>query len=151
MKTPCEFKVMRVRECVSLTPDQIIETPESAAAYWRANIVRADWYDPSKEALIVLILDTRRRIMGHNLVALGSLDTCPVVPREVFRPVIVAAGSALILVHNHPSGDSSPSAADIKVTRDLLRAAQLLKIDLLDHVIIGEKFTSLRELGYFYA
>ena len=99
---------------------------------------------------MVLILNTRRRIIGHNLVTLGSLDTCLIHAREVFRPAIVAAGSAVILMHNHPSGDSTPSEADIKVTRELIRAGQLLKIELLDHVIMGQRITSLKTQGYFY-
>jgi DNA repair protein RadC len=152
--TPHEFKVMRVRECAF--PAQMVDTPERAVEYWRQNITGADWFDESKEALIVLVLNSRRRIIGHNLVTLGNLDSCSVQPREVFRPVIVAAGSAVILMHNHPSGDATPSDADIKVTRDLIRAGQLLKIEILDHVIVGrpgseqiKPYTSLRELGYF--
>ena len=153
-RTPHEFKVMRVRECAF--PAQMVDTPERAVEYWRQNIINADWYDESKEALVVLVLNTRRRIIGHNLVTLGNLDSCYVQPREVFRPVIVAAGSACILAHNHPSGDATPSTADIQVTRDLIRAGQLLKIEILDHVIVGSPgseqanpYTSLRELGYF--
>ena len=145
---------MRVRECISNPP--LMDTPELAAEYWRSNIPSADWYDPCKEAFIVLVLNTRRRILGHNLITLGSLDTCFVHAREVFRPVIVAAGSAIILMHNHPSGDPTPSESDIKVTRDLIRAGQLLKLEVLDHVIIGQPgsdvvkpYVSLRELGYF--
>ena len=114
------------------------------------NIATAPWFDPAKEAFVILILNTRRRILGHNLVGLGGLDSVAVHPREVFRPVIVAAGSALILAHNHPSLDSSPSEADIRVTRDLVRAGQLLRIQILDHVIVGSAFTSLRSLGYFH-
>ena len=148
MKVPHEFKVMRIRECVA---GEMMDTPEQAAAYWRNNIPQADWFDPAKEAVVVLILNTRRRIIGHNLVTLGSLDTCLIHAREVFRPAIVAAGSAVIIMHNHPSGDTSPSEADIKVTRDLIRAGQLLKIELLDHVIIGDRHTSLKEAGYFYS
>jgi DNA repair protein RadC len=148
-KTPYEFKIMRVRECPF--PTEIIDTPERAVEYWRQNIIKADWYDESKEALVVLILNTRRRIIGHNLVSLGNLDSCSVRPLEVFRPVIVAAGSGIILVHNHPSNDSTPSDGDIKVTRDLIRASQLLNIEILDHVIVGKEFHSLRALGYFTA
>ena len=147
--TPHEFKVMRVREC--LPQSELVDTPERAAAYWRNNIPQAPWFDPAKEAVVVLVLNTRRRILGHNLVTLGSLDTCLVTPLSVFRPVIVSAGAASILMHSHCSGDPSPSEADIKTTRDLIRAAQLLKIDLLDHVVIGAdpSFSSLRSLGYF--
>ena len=147
MKPPAEFKVLRVRDCA--TPADLVDTPERVFTYWQANIATAPWFDPAKEAFVVLILNTRRRILGHNLVALGGLDSVQVHAREVFRPVIVAAGSALILAHNHPSSDSSPSEADLRVTRDLVRAGQLLKIEVLDHVIIGSTFTSLRSLGYF--
>jgi len=69
----------------------------------------------------------------------------------VFRLAIIAAASAVIVMHNHPSGESTPSDADIKVTRDLIRAGQLLKLELIDHVVIGNgNFSSLRALGYFY-
>jgi len=79
-------------------------------------------------------------------------------PREVFKSAISANAHAVVLVHNHPSGDPAPSEADIKVTRDLIRAGQLLKIEVIDHVIIGratnerqKDYASLRELGHFYA
>ncbi len=147
MKPPHEFKIMRVRECIAT---ELVDTPETAAQYWLRNIPQSDWYDEAKEAVVVLILNTRRRIIGHNLVTLGSLDTCLIHAREVFRPAIVTAGSAVILMHNHPSGDSTPSEADIKVTRELIRAGQLLKIELLDHVIMGQRITSLKTQGYFY-
>jgi DNA repair protein RadC len=146
MKTPHEFKVMRVREYVAA---DLIDTPDQAAEYWRNNIPQSDWYDQAKEAVVVLILNTRKRIIGHNLVTLGNLDTCLVHPREVFRPAIVAAGSAVVLMHNHPSGDATPSEADIRVTRELIKVGQLLKIELLDHIIMGQPHRSLKELGYF--
>jgi hypothetical protein len=79
-----------------------------------------------------------------------TLDTILVHPREVFRVAIVAAAAAIVVMHNHPSGEPEPSEADIRVTRDLIRAGQLLKIDLCDHVIMGHgKHVSLRSLGYF--
>jgi DNA repair protein RadC len=147
---------MRVRDC--LPEPAMIDTPASAAEYWRANIPSADWFDPAKEAFVVLVLNTRKRILGHNLVAIGSLDSVTMAPREVFRPVLVIAGSSVVLAHQHPSGDPSPSDADIKVTRDLIRAGQLLKIEVLDHVIIGlptpehpDGYVSLKTLGFFYS
>lgn len=104
------------------------------------------------ECLAVLFLNTRKRVKGHQIVSIGTMDTILVHPREVFRVAIMTAASALIVMHNHPSGESTPSEADIKVTRDLIRAGQLLKIELLDHVVIGNgNRSSLRELGYFYA
>ena len=78
------------------------------------------------------------------------LDTCFVWPREVFRPAIARAAASIVLTHQHPSGDPTPSESDIKVTRDLVRAGQLLKIEITDHIIIGQdRHASLRELGYF--
>jgi len=143
---PHEFKIVSVRECVGT---EIIDNPEQAVKYWRDNIPQAPWFDQAKEAFVVLVLNTRKRILGHNLVALGSLDTCPVQPREVFKPAIVQSAASIILTHNHPSGDPTASEADIKVTRDLIRAGQLLKIEITDHIIIGaQSHKSLRELGY---
>jgi DNA repair protein RadC len=102
--------------------------------------------------LAALLLNTRKRVKGHHLVSIGTMDTILVHPREIFRLAIVTNASAIIVLHNHPSGESSPSEADIKVTRDLIRAGQLLKMELLDHVIVGNgNFSSLRNLGFFYA
>jgi DNA repair protein RadC len=104
-----------------------------------------------------VLLNTRRRLIRVERISQGTLDTILVHPREVFKAAIAANAAALVLVHNHPSGDPTPSEADIKVTRDLIRAGQLLKIEVLDHVIIGcatsqrpKDYVSLRELGYFY-
>ncbi len=143
---PQEFKVICVRECVGV---ELIVSPEQAVKYWRDNIPQAPWFDPMKEAFVILVLNTRKRILGHNLVALGSLDTCFVSPLQVFRPAIACAAASIILAHQHPSGDPTPSEADIKVTRDLVRAGQLLKIEIADHIILGQdRHVSLREHGY---
>jgi DNA repair protein RadC len=106
----------------------------------------------------VALLNTRRKLIRIERISQGTLDTILVHPREVFRVAIAANAAAIVLVHNHPSGDPSPSEADIKVTRDLIRAGQLLKIEVLDHVILGHRthertkdYCSLRELGHFYA
>ena len=140
---------MRIRECVAI---ELGDTPERAFEYWKANIPQAPWYDEAKEALVVLILNVRKKIIGHNLVSLGSLDTCLVHAREVFRPVICAAGHSVILMHNHPSGESYPSDADIRITREMARAGELLKIEITDHVIVaGQQYSSLRELGYLFS
>ena len=96
------------------------------------------------------ILNTRRRIKGHYLVSIGTMDTILCHPREVFRLAIMASAAAIIIAHNDPSGESTPSEADIKITRDLIRAGQLLKIEVLDHIAIGNPHHgSLRSLGYF--
>ena len=149
---PYEYKVTALRECP--TPDalQQCDTPDKAADYWRMHIATHPHFNPECECLAVLLLNTRRKVKGHHLVSIGIQDTILVHPREVFRLAIMTAASALVVMHNHPSGECSPSEADIKVTRDLIRAGQLLKMELIDHVIIGHgNFSSLRALGYFYA
>src|SRR5438552_17134178 len=139
-----------LRECPTPLDQQLCDTPEQAVAYWRTHVKQHPYFNPECECFVALILNTRRRIKGHYLVSIGTMDTILVHPREVFRTAIVASASALILMHNHPSGEAAPSDADIKVTRDLIRAGQLLKIEVLDHVVVGRgEHKSLREMGYF--
>jgi DNA repair protein RadC len=130
----------------------LLDTPERVA-----DLMREDNRVYDVENFQVLLLNTRRRLIRADSISQGTLDTILVHPREVFKLAISANAAAVVLVHNHPSGDPTPSEADIKVTRDLIRAGQLLKIDVLDHVIIGratqdrpKDYVSLRELGYFY-
>lgn len=154
MKTihPKEFKVMALRDCPVPAEMLVCETPQQAVDYWRLHIATAPHFNPECECFAVLLLNTRRRIKGHQLVTLGTMDTILVHSREVFRAAIIAAAAAIVMMHNHPSGEPHPSEADIKVTRDLIRAGQLLKIEVIDHVIIGgPSHCSLRECGYFAA
>ena len=131
----------------------VLDNPENVVRLLREkNLVK------QVETLQVLLLNTRRRLIRTAEITDGTLDTILVHPREVFKAAIAANAAAVVLAHNHPSGDPTPSEADIKVTRDLIRAGQLLKIDVLDHVIIGhatperpKDYASLRELGYFYS
>lgn len=131
----------------------VLDNPESIAG-----LLREENRLYEVEHFQVLLLNTRRKLIRVEQVSQGTLDTILVHAREVFKPAIAANASAIVLVHNHPSGDPTPSEADIKVTRDLIRAGQLLKIEVLDHVILGRKtaerpkdYASLRELGYFYS
>ena len=130
----------------------LLDNPENIVRLLRAkNLVK------DVETLQVLLLNTRRRLIRVEEITNGTLDTLLVHAREVFRAAISANASAIVLAHNHPSGDPTPSDADIKVTRDLIRAGHLLKIDVLDHVILGratatrsKDYSSLKELGYFH-
>ncbi|MDB6017751.1 MAG: repair protein RadC [Pedosphaera sp.] len=131
----------------------MLDSPESIA-----DLLREDNRAYQVEHFQVVLLNTRRRLISVEKISQGTLDTLVVHPREVFKNAIAASASALVLVHNHPSGDPTPSEADIKTTRDLIRAGQVLKIEVLDHIILGRKteqraqdYVSLRELGYFYA
>ena len=150
--SPYEYKVTPLRECPTPENLQFCDTPDRATDYWRRHIATHPHFDTERECLAVLLLNTRKKVKGHHLVSIGTQDTILVHPREVFRVAVMTAANALVLMHNHPSGESTPSDADVKVTRDLIRAGQLLKIELLDHVIIGNgNRSSLRELGYFYS
>ena len=109
------------------------------------------------ETFQVLLLNARKKLIRVEEISDGTLDSVLVHPRDAFRAAIVANAAAIVLVHNHPSGDPTPSDADIRVTRDLIRAGHLLKIEVLDHVIIGrasaeraKDYSSLKELGYFH-
>lgn len=99
-----------------------------------------------RERFVTVALDSGHRILGLEEVSVGSLNTAPVHPREVFKALILANAAAFIAVHNHPSGEPTPSPEDIAVTRKLREAGQLLGIKLLDHIILGhDSFTSLLE------
>jgi DNA repair protein RadC len=148
--TPKEWKIVPIRECPLPEQMHLCDTPEKAAAYWQQHIPNNPYFDPERECFVVLLLNSRRRIRGHQFLSMGTMDTLLIHPRDVFRLAIVANAAAILVMHNHPSGESSPSDADIRATRELIKAGQLLKIELLDHVIVGAKPCSLRSLGYFH-
>jgi DNA repair protein RadC len=147
---PKEFKVVALRDCPVPADMLVCETPEQVADYWRLHIATHQYFNPDCECFVVLLLNTRKRVKGHHLVSIGTMDTVLVHAREVFIVAITMKAAAIVLAHSHPSGDSTPSDADIKVTRDLIRAGQLLKIEVLDHIIMGNpNHSSLRSLGYW--
>jgi len=101
----------------------------------------------NQEVLRVVLLDTRQRLITMIDVTKGGLNESLAHPRDIFRPAISHAANSFILVHNHPSGDPSPSEADLRLTRRLNEAARILQIQMLDHVIIGEPMDGRK--GYF--
>ena len=137
------------RESINTAP--LLDTPSRIAALLADTA--AGW---NAERMVVLLLNTRCRLIRMETVTEGLIDQVLVHPREVFRPAIAAGAHSIVLVHNHPSGDPSPSEADIRITREILKAGVLLRIDVLDHVILGRPsdvwikgYSSLRELGHF--
>ena len=147
------FEVARRLALEVRAASPIVDSPEAVA-----RLLRGDWATLQAERFVVLILSTRRRLIRIELVSQGLLDSVLVHPREVFRPAIASNAHAIILAHNHPGGDPNPSEADIRATRDIVRAGQLLRIEVLDHVILGRSmegrpkdYCSLREQGYFYS
>jgi DNA repair protein RadC len=150
-ETTYEIRVSRINE----TPGTAkITRADVAIEYWHNKIAASSWYDGDKEMLVVLLLDTRHNVIAHNLVSLGSLNETVAQPREIFRPAIVGAAYALVVMHNHPSGDPQPSEADRRLTRRIAEAGTLLQMPLVDHVIVGKQrdpekapYFSFREAG----
>lgn len=112
-------------------------------------VMRDEMADLAQEQLRVLLLDKRNHLMGRRVIYQGTVSECRVRPAEVIRPAVVDGLPNIILVHNHPSGDPTPSPDDIRTTNELNDACRLLGIDLLDHVVIGgDHFASLTDLGH---
>jgi DNA repair protein RadC len=151
LKSAFTLAVRMAKEIQGEAP--LLETPEQVADHLR------DVNQTYKvEQLQVVLLNARRKLIKVEMISQGLVDSLLVHPREVFRAAIAANACAVVLVHNHPSGDPSPSEADLRVTRDLIRAGQLLKIEVMDHVILGhctegnrKGYISLREKGLFFA
>jgi len=128
---------------------RLIHTPAEAA-----ELVREEMRLLDRESFRVILLNTKHAFLKTCAVSLGSLDASIVEPREVFKDAIAASAAGLILAHNHPSGDPTPSSEDIAVTKRLVKAGELLGITVHDHIILGRRtagrdqdFVSLRELG----
>lgn len=104
--------------------------------------------DLNKECFLAIFLDTKNHVLKEEVISIGSLDQTPVHPREVFKSAIELSAAGVIAAHNHPSGDPTPSRADLQLTRQLCLAAKVLGIRFLDHVIIGDgDFRSLLTEG----
>ncbi len=101
------------------------------------NLVLPDMMYLKQEEFKVVLLDSKNRVIRTHMVSVGSLDSTLVHPRDVFRPAIVHAAAFIILVHNHPSGDPTPSEQDILLTRELCMCGKVLGIEIVDHVIVG--------------
>jgi DNA repair protein RadC len=120
-----------------------IATPREAAMY-----LLPQFGAHPVERFGVLLLDTRHRLIRAQVVSVGSADTSLAHPREVFREAAIAGAAAIVLFHNHPSGDPMPSQDDIELTRRLVAAGELLGIDVVDHVILADThYCSMKESG----
>ena len=137
------------RRFVSLAPEEraTISCPEDVV-----NLLSAEMSALEQEHLRVLLLNTRNEVTGSEEIYIGNVNSSVVRPAEVFRPGIRANATSLIIVHNHPSGDPTPSGADVAITRELVDAGKLLGMELLDHVVIGsgQRYVSMKEarLGF---
>ena len=132
-----------VREVHVLSEFKEIDSPGKAAEIVRT-MVGAD----EREHFVVVLLDARYRVKGATVVSVGTLTASLVHPREVFRPAVVAGSAAVIIAHNHPSGEARPSPEDKETTSRLVKAGKLMGIPVLDHVIVTEStFFSFKEAG----
>jgi DNA repair protein RadC len=148
LKAAMELAQRLTRESVGESP--LITTPEQAAAVLRerARLLQ-------HEVFWALLLDTKNRLIGEpQIISKGTLNSSLVHPRELFKKALEHSCAAMILAHNHPSGDPTPSSEDIKVTKQLIGAGEVMGIKVLDHIVIGQRkfhnstdFLSLREAG----
>ena len=129
-------------------------TPVVSAPGEAADLLREEMRTLDREEFRVLLLNTKNALIKIAPVSRGSLNASIVEPREVFKDAIAASAASMILVHNHPSGDPTPSSEDISITKRLVKAGELLNISVLDHIILGHKtadraqdYVSLKELG----
>ncbi len=134
------------RRFASLTPEDraVINSPEDAA-----NLVMAEMSLLDQEHLRVLVLNTKNEVLGIHEIYVGNVNSSVVRPAEVFRAAMRENAPSIIMVHNHPSGDPTPSDEDVSITGDLVSAGKLLGIELLDHLVIGggNRFVSLNAKG----
>ncbi len=133
------------RRLMAAMPGERIQISSPADA---ANLLMAEMTFLEQEQLRVILLDTRHKVLSSNIIYIGSLNTSVVRIGELFRTAIRENAAALIVAHNHPSGDPTPSPEDVAVTREIRRAGELLGIRVLDHLVIGRhRFVSLKERG----
>jgi DNA repair protein RadC len=122
----------------------IIRSPENVA-----DLMREELRYLQKEHFVCLFLNTKNHVIAQETLSMGSLNASIVHPREVFRAAIKRSSASIVCVHNHPSGDPTPSPEDIQLTHRLIEAGSIIGIEVLDHIIIGDhKFVSLKEQGY---
>jgi DNA repair protein RadC len=122
----------------------VIRSPEDVAQY-----MMDDMRQLNQEHFVVLYLNTKNHVLHKRTIFIGSLNASIVHPREIFREAFRYSAASIVCLHNHPSGDPEPSQQDIDVTQRLIESGKMLGIELLDHVIIGDRcFYSLKEKGY---
>lgn len=137
------YKIQLVRDGSVQASQRRCASPRLAVELFRNYIGDSD-----REHVVAMFLDTQNRFIGLHTVSIGTIDYCVVHPREVLKAALLCNAASLVLAHNHPSGEPTPSQDDIKLTRDLQKAAELLDIPLMDHVIVGEPgYASFLELG----
>lgn len=148
-----EIKIVRLNDHQAENP--VVDNPQAVQKLWREHVIKSKSFDAERENLVVFTLNTWYRITSFQIVSQGTLDTIISRPIEILRPAIIQNASAIIMAHNHPSGDPLPSDSDISVTRNLLCACRTMNLEFVDHIIIASEsyqpsYTSLKEYGCFH-
>ncbi|MEW6636226.1 MAG: DNA repair protein RadC [Actinomycetota bacterium] len=120
----------------------VISSPADVDGLLRGRIANSD-----RENFVVVLLNTKNEVLEAPLISVGTLSSSLVHPREVFKPAIRASAASVILAHNHPSGRTEPSREDREVTKSLVDASRIIGIEVLDHVILGREYFSMKEHG----
>jgi DNA repair protein RadC len=133
-------------ECPAYSLPEAVASPRDIAKIFRGIIDDAD-----REVLCALFLSAKGKPCGYHIISIGDLTSSIATPREMFKAAVLSSATSIILCHNHPSGDPTPSPEDIAITKRAGEAAALLGIELLDHVVLGDndRFCSLREKGLY--
>jgi DNA repair protein RadC len=137
------FELGRRLDSYPVKEKRAIRSPEDALQE-----VKAKLKGKKKEHFLTILLDTRNQVISIAPISVGSLDSSVVHPREVFREALAASAASVIFVHNHPSGDPSPSEDDIKLTQRLVEAGKIMGVEVLDHVVVADSaYASLKGMG----
>ncbi|MCG7410202.1 DNA repair protein RadC [Paenibacillus sp. ACRRX] len=143
-------KALELQACLELgrrmARSRMLETASIRRPQDAAELVMESMRHLKREHFVCIYLNTKNRVLAQETISVGTLDASLVHPREVFRSAIRHGAAALICIHNHPSGDPTPSREDIEITRRLIEAGELVGIEVLDHLIIGDnQYVSLKE------
>jgi len=147
MKNINVVRIQVIKESGFKYETNAIKNPEIAAEILHKFI--DECCNNDRENFIIMCLDTKNKVIALNLNGTGTLNSCQTTAREVFKVAILSNAAGIILAHNHPSGDSSPSKEDMDLTRKMAEAGKLLGIEVLDHIILGDTNTSLKQHGLF--
>lgn len=140
-------RVTLEKEVTKNCPDlsYVIRSPEDVANVGKG-FMRI--HEEPEEYMYMICMNTKNRIVGVFEISHGSVNASIVTPREVFQKALLANAVSIILMHNHPSGDCTPSREDIDTTKRLVEAGKIVGVEVLDHIIVGDRYSSLKEKGY---
>lgn len=140
-------RVVLEKEVSANRPDlsYVIRSPEDVVTVGKG-FMRI--HEEPEEYMYMICMNTKNKIIGVFEISHGSVNSSIVTPREVFQKALLANAVSIIVMHNHPSGDSTPSREDIEVTKRLVEAGKIVGIEVLDHIIVGDRYSSLKEKGY---